>query len=248
MTNRVVPILSYHRVYEDDDCPPPPPMGDYCGHVSLTDFRRHLAALAERNLCTVTNREVTAWLLDGAALPERAVMIDFGDGRLNVYENAFPVMRDYAFTGTVFVVSQLAQGADLGDMSNLYPAMGWDELEVLADAGWGIGAHTRTHPLLAELFKEDNGPERCTREIVDSRKEIEERMHVPADCFAYPGESWSEDVERIVKGAYRTARLWSPQGDPVYNTTRTDPYRLQANNVSAQLQFENFCRILDGAA
>lgn len=242
-----VPILCYHRVHTAADAPAVPEEG-YCGHVVVGAFRRQMETLAERGFATATHRGLGGWLLDGGTLPEKTVLIDFDDNRLNVYENAFPIMQEFGFTATVFVVSQLAEGTDLGHMSHPYPAMGWDHLRELAAAGWGIGAHTRTHPFLAEVSGEDGGRETCEREIKGSGEEIEVRMGRVPEWFAYPGGSWNEDVEEIVKGAFRTARHWTPAGDPVYNTRATDPYRLQANNVSAQLSFEGFVRILDGAA
>ena len=65
--------------------------------------------------------------------------------------------------------------------------------------------------------------------------------------FAYPVGSWDERVEGIVKEVFGTARLWSAFSEPVYNTRSTDRYRLEANNISAQVSFEHFRRIVDGS-
>ncbi len=48
-------------------------------------------------------------------------------------------------------------------------------------AGHEIGAHTLTHPALAEL-----PPERARAEIFDSRKLLEDRFGVPVRHFCYP--------------------------------------------------------------
>ena len=241
-----IPILCYHRVHTAEDAPAVPAEG-YCGHVVVEAFRRQMEALAERGFRTATHRELAGWLLDGKRLPERSVLIDFDDNRLNVYQNAFPIMKELGFTGTVFVVSQLAEGADLGDMSHPYPAMGWGELRDLAEAGWTMGAHTRTHVELDKLLGEEDGRAKCEREIAGSREEIEERLGGPVEWFAYPVGLWNEEVEGIVKGSFRTARHWRGEGEAVYNTRETNPYRLQANNVSAQLAFEGFVGIVEGA-
>jgi len=241
-----VPILCYHRVHRVEDAPAVPEEG-YCGHVVVEAFRRQMEALAERGFRTATHRELAGWLLDGEALPERTALIDFDDNRLNVYENAFGIMRELGFTGTVFVISQLAAGVDLGDMSHPYPAMGWEELEVLANAGWTMGAHTRTHVELDKLIAEEDGRARCEREIAGSREEIEGRLGGPVEWFAYPVGLWTEEVEGIVKGSFRTARHWSEKGEAVYNTRATNPYRLGANNINARVGFEDFTGILDGA-
>jgi peptidoglycan/xylan/chitin deacetylase (PgdA/CDA1 family) len=242
-----VPILYNHRVHPDDDCPPTPPVGEYCGHVSTSHFRRQMEYLAETGCKTITYRELSRWLLDGTSIPDRAVLIDFDDGRLNVYQNAVPIMREFGFVGTVFVVSQLADGADLGAMSRNYPAMSWKELGTLAREGWAMAAHTRTHPMLAQLFNEPGGASKCAIEITGVRQEIEAHLGEAPDWFAYPGPSWNEELEEIVKQTYHTARWWSLPGDPPHYVTReSNPYRLPANDICAHRSFDDFCRIIDG--
>jgi len=246
-----VPILYNHRVHPDDDCPPTPPVGEYCGHVSTSEFRRQMEFLADTGCTTITHRELCSWLLDGASIPDRAVLVDFDDGRMNVYENALPIMKDFGFVGTIFVVSQLAAGADLGSMSSNYPAMSWKELKSLVGEGWTLAAHTRTHPDLVPLFHETDGARKCALEIVGVREEIEEHVGETPDWFTYPAgpPSWNEEIECMVKDTYRTARWWSFPGEPPhYVTPESDPYRLPANDVCAHRSFDDFCRIIDGVS
>ena len=58
-----VPILCYHRVHRDDDCPPTPPAGQYCGHVSLSVFRRQMRYHVEQRFHTVTHGDLADWIL-----------------------------------------------------------------------------------------------------------------------------------------------------------------------------------------
>jgi len=207
--------------------------------------------LAETGCRTITHRELSGWLLDGASIPDRAVLIDFDDGRLNVYQNAVPIMREFGFVGTVFVVSQLIDGADLGTMSRIYPAMNWKELGALAREGWTMAAHTRTHPMLLQLFNEPGGADKCAVEITDVRREIEAHLGEAPEWFTYPGgpPSWNEELEQIVKQTYRTARWWSFPGEPPHYVTReSNPYRLPANDICAHRSFDDFCRIIDGVS
>ena len=242
-----VPILCYHRVHRDDDCPPTPHAGAYCGHVSLSAFQRQMQYLAQERFTTVTHRDLAEWLLAGRSLPERAVAVDFDDNRIHVMENACPVMREFGLHATVFVVSQLAEGTDIGGMSHPYGAMGWTELKELESDGWLIAAHTRTHPELAHLMSQPSGPTLVRRELEGSQEEIARRMGKRPLHFAYPVGSWNERVEEIVKDVFETARLWNVSAAPLYNTPSTDPYRLEANNISAHVPFDDFRRILDGA-
>ncbi|MCH2202329.1 MAG: hypothetical protein MK102_10185 [Fuerstiella sp.] len=62
-----------------------------------------------------------------ADLPSTPVVnLNFDDNRLNIFENAAPVMSEYGFTGTVRTISRLANG-DLPD-DQTFPSMNRDHL------------------------------------------------------------------------------------------------------------------------
>ena len=163
-----LPILVYHRVHNDDDVTEP----NDGGRTDLSLFKRQMNYLNEEGFKTVTYREIESWLYDGVELPERAVTIDFDDNRLNVLENALPVLKELGFVATVFVITDLASGNIMSGMVG-YPALNWEHLEQLRDKGWCISPHTVKHLYLA-------GPERLPRdeaevmsELKDSRREVE---------------------------------------------------------------------------
>jgi len=238
-----VPILCYHRVHADDDPSTPAVVpGEYCGHVTASVFARQMRMLADGGFKVVTHRELMGWLLDGETLPDAPVAaIDFDDNRLNVFENAFPIMREFGFRGTAFVVSALAEGK-LPHMQS-YPWMDWTDLAILKDSGWTVGAHTVSHLPLGKLFDEQ-GAEAVEREMIGCAEMIKRRLGIDAPNFAYPQGDWREEVEQIVKRHCRTARHWNPEGLVEYNTTRTNPHRLQAINISMRVTDEQFRGIL----
>jgi peptidoglycan/xylan/chitin deacetylase (PgdA/CDA1 family) len=125
-----LPILLYHRVHHDDVTVPADG-----GRVNLSEFKHQMRRLRQRGACTVTHAGIADWLVDGTSLPCPAVEIDFDDNRLNVFENAYPVMRELGFRGTVFVITDLADGQCVFGEGD-YPAMTWDHLAELRDAGW----------------------------------------------------------------------------------------------------------------
>ena len=83
---RTVPILAYHRVHTDDDPTiPAVESGSHCGHVTLSVFRRQMAALAERGFTTVNHARIADWLCGRKDLPDGpTVALGFDDNRLNV--------------------------------------------------------------------------------------------------------------------------------------------------------------------
>lgn len=248
-SERKVPILAYHRVHSDDDTSiPPVSPGSYCGHVTLSAFRRQMGALADRGFTTVSHKQIGNWLYGKEELPKgKVVALDFDDNRLNVFENAVPVMKEYGFIGTAFVISRLANG-DLPSYQN-YPWMNWDHLGKLADLGWEIGAHTATHPHLSHLLRGAEGPDstkRLIENLVECNDAIKQHMGVHPEFFAYPSGDWDQDVEAFVVRYYKTARNWRCDNRPYeYNIFATNPYRLQSVNVSMHLPEKTFLDLLD---
>ena len=191
--------------------------------------------------------EIPAMTLPGVVFFPKAMM------PLHIFEPRYRrMLADVLGSHRMFALLGLdekavADGADLGAMSRNYPAMSWKELGTLAREGWAMAAHTRTHPMLAQLFNEPGGAGKCAIEITDVRQEIEAHLGETPDWFTYPGPSWNEELEEIVKQTYHTARWWSLPGDPPHYVTReSNPYRLPANDICAHRSFDDFCRIIDG--
>ncbi len=232
-----LPILVYHRVHNDDDVTEP----NDGGRTDLSLFKRQMRYLKDEGFQTVTYKEIESWLYNGDELPERAVAIDFDDNRLNVLENALPVLEELGFVATVFVITDLASGENMSGMVG-HPALNWEHLKELRDKGWCISPHTVKHLYLA-------GPEHLPRdeaelmsELVDSRREVEERLGIDAPNFAYPCGSWNYEVEARVKEVYRTARHWHLVDKAPWplNTRETNPYRLAAINMCNAMSLETF--------
>ena len=59
--------------------------------------------------------------------------------------------------------------------------MTWDQVKTLVAAGMDVGSHTVTHRVLQTL-----APEQLTRELVDSRRILEERTGTAVKTIAYP--------------------------------------------------------------
>jgi len=107
--------------------------------------------------------------------------------------------------------------------------MSWEELERLAQAGWEIGSHTRSHPRLPTL--DDAALE---NELQSSRQDIERHLAGPCPSLAYP---YGDHDARVVAAARRAgyesagtlpARLTRPAGPldwPRIVVTRADDAR-----------------------
>jgi peptidoglycan/xylan/chitin deacetylase (PgdA/CDA1 family) len=126
----------------------------------------------------------------GGGDPKLAVTFD--DAYRSVLEIARPVLDRLGLPGTVFATTDHPgtgrpvrwEGVErwIGgpDQHELVP-MDWDDLGRLAEAGWEVGSHTRSHPRLTAL---DDAALR--EELEGSRVLLEERLGRACRAVAYP--------------------------------------------------------------
>ena len=97
------------------------------------------------------------------------------------------------------------------------------QLRELADAGMGIGAHSVTHAVLADL------PRAAQQwEIRASRRQLADLLGRPVDLFAYPyggPESYTAETVRLVREAGFSAAFTTVDGD-VGDGALTEPTTL----------------------
>jgi peptidoglycan/xylan/chitin deacetylase (PgdA/CDA1 family) len=119
------------------------------------------------------------------------LVVTFDDAFLSVLNLAYPILAELNLPGTVFAVTDSARAPQRlawegithwqGAYDDELRGMSWKELRVLADAGWEIGSHTRTHPRLTQV--DDRS---LARELRDSREACEGALDRPCHSLAYP--------------------------------------------------------------
>ena len=156
--------------------------------ASPDSFERQLAWLAET--CDVISPRA---MLDAATERDSdrpAVAITFDDGYADNYEFAFPLLRKYGLTATIFMTAGLSDGdpAVLERFCKLrgVPAeeirpLEWAQAREMQDEGLEMGAHTYSHPNLIRL-----SPDEVATELRVSKEILEDRLGSPVDLLAYP--------------------------------------------------------------
>lgn len=136
---------------------------------------------------------------DEAALPSKPVIITFDDGFRDCADYATAILCRHGFTAVFYVVAgymgqssrwlSTEKGCEL-------PLMNWATARQLESAGFQVGAHSMTHPRLAQVPREQ-----CRKELFDCRHELEQNLGRDVRHFAYPYGSYDEIVREIVAEA-----------------------------------------------
>ena len=178
-----LPILRYHHVSE--------PLGlSVKGmQVSPNEFEQQMSFLFQKGYRCLSLPDVIVNFQEGKPQPERSFVLTFDDGYFDIYKNAFPVLKKFGFSATVFVVVKPVEDGVPGYLS-------WQQMRELTQNQFTFGSHTLTHPRLPSLDTKTIG-----RELDESKKVIEDRLGGPVDLLAYPYGESNEDIQDM---AYKT--------------------------------------------
>lgn len=179
-----VPILMYHYV-----SPVPDDADVYRVDLTISpeNFRNHMAYLQENGYSAITLGDLYDALMYGSALPPKPIVLTFDDGYADHYEYAFPILEEYDFTGTFFVITGKA---DVNDSAHL----SWTQIEAMADAGMQMESHTKTHPDLREREFDF-----LVYQILGSLESITAHTRVESLMFSYPAGRYDEATLAVVE-------------------------------------------------
>ncbi len=172
----LLPIFNYHHIGVRAE-----PAGHRRLWVPLNRFEEHLGFLAQEGYRCLSLRDCIPYLTGERPIPSRVAVLTFDDGYTNFYEHAFPVIRKYGFSASVYIVTGEVGGSSRWDKSWESSLMGWEEIASLSREGIEFGSHTVSHPYLSRLPHE-----RAHEELVRSRCILEDRLGIPVRTFAYP--------------------------------------------------------------
>ncbi len=192
-----LPILCYHNVAAAPESAPFKLL-----YVSPERFERQLWTLRRLGLTGVCMSEGISRLSN--ATSRACVVLTFDDGYADTLTSAAPLMRQYGFRATCYVVSG-AIGTynrwDADQVRETKPLMSREQLDRWLAAGMEVGSHSLSHPRLNELPHE-----LAEYEIAESRAALRAMLGVPIEHFAYPfGAHGPEVVEGVRRAGYSSA-------------------------------------------
>ncbi len=179
-----LPIFAYRQIAPDG-----------FNAVTTQVFSQQLQQLKKQGYYSVSWENWQNAKLTKTALPGKPVLLTFDGGYLDFFEYAFPLLKQFDFTATVFVVTDSIGKTNSWEKadSEAVQLMGWPELRQLRNAGIDIGSLSATYQPLTGL-----SPTEIVREGAKSRAILEGGLGKPVKCFAYPYGSVDQIVEHLI--------------------------------------------------
>lgn len=235
MSVQRVPVLCYHSV--SDDCDP------RYAEWSLTPalFDDHMRYLADNGYRTLAVRDLAERVFERRQpLDDRTVVLTFDDGLADFYTGAWPCLRRYSHSATLFVATRFVGGtstwlADLGEADR--PMLTWSQIGELGEAGIECGAHGHEHVQMDLV-----SAHRAWSEITRSRDALEPVVGRPVS-FAYPHGYYTSRLERQVAQAGFVSACAVKEA---LSSTDDDRYAIARVLIKAGTTVERLAEIING--
>jgi peptidoglycan/xylan/chitin deacetylase (PgdA/CDA1 family) len=194
-------------------------------YVEPTQFARQMACLKRFGLRGVSVGEALALRAQGRA--GNVVAITFDDGYLDNLREAAPILREFGFGATCYVVTGTLGQYNVWDAELLKarkPLMTAQDLRAWLREGFELGSHTRSHPRLDEI-----DPATLEDEIAGSRADLERLTGARIEHFCYPYGCYDDRVVKVVAAAGYVSAVTTERGRV---TSTDDPLRLPRISIN----------------
>jgi peptidoglycan/xylan/chitin deacetylase (PgdA/CDA1 family) len=189
-TGSFIPIVALHGIE---------PVAAGRWETSTENFNYLCATLKSLGYQTISLMDLYNYVSFGKALPEKPVILTSDDGYQSIYANAFPILKNYGFKMTVFLIDGFMGNSEAERRNNDFdkgvsavvtrPMLIWPEVMAMSNYGIEFGSHGITHSNLNQMSLEA-----AKNEMAASKADIEARLRKPCIFIAWPHDAVDGDL------------------------------------------------------
>ena len=223
--------------------------------ITPAAFEAQMKELKDRGITVIGMQDLLAWKRGEKNIPPRCAVVTFDDGLKSQYEVAWPIMKKFGYTFTMFIYTEGVRGGLFGGGE----AITWEQLADLRDNGIDIEAHSATHQDLREGHpvtirqpdgkkerKKLSGPEYeqfLQNELVGCKTLLEQRLGIKVNCFAVPYGFYNEHVKEIARNNGYEA-MFTVYGQPITWTSPMNALGRWAIEANKPKVFEDAVKMI----
>jgi peptidoglycan/xylan/chitin deacetylase (PgdA/CDA1 family) len=217
--NRGIPVLYYHSVKESAD-----------NEVTISPemLKTELKYIHDQGYITVTISELKAYILNDSPILDKSILITFDDGYMDNYYSAFPILKEFNMTATIFCITSELDGSYY---------LSKEAIREMSAYGIDIESHTVTHPRLNKM-----NYDKQLSELVDSKKTLEEITGKEINSIAYPFGDFNDDSVKAAKEAGYTLGFTTKLG---LSDRSDNPLTLDRIYISSKYDMNTFKELLN---
>ncbi|MEG0995140.1 MAG: polysaccharide deacetylase family protein [Bacilli bacterium] len=211
---RSVPVLMYHAISDKT-------WGLTSLFVGPKKFEEHLKYLKDKGYTTYFLDEIE-YIADDVLKP---IVLTFDDGYVNLYTEAYDLLKKYEMKATIYAISGWADG-------EYY--LTHDQLIEMDNSPYiDIQSHTVNHIALAH-YKDS----RIEQELKDSKATLEKVLNKQITSIAYPVGSYDERVIKLAKKYYEYGLLAG--GGKALISKKMNDYKIERIGIYHDITLSDF--------
>lgn len=231
-----VPVVMYHRVINSKENE-----GVHGTYIYADIFREHLKYLKDNNYEVITFRDLDklSWR-NRFNEQKKYIILTFDDGYVDNYELAFPILKEFGFKATIFLMAESTYNEWDVKASNekKFPLMSKEMILEMQDYGIEFGAHTFNHPKINKINSEE-----IKHQVLDCKKILEEKIGKEIITFAYPYGILNEYAKQVAEEAGYTFAVATDSGTVCLSD---DLYRIRRIAIFPNTNLRSFKRKVKG--
>ena len=202
-----IPVLLYHNVTNGTASEP--------DMLRTNDFRQQIDFLHNNNFTTITAENFNQWKKNNFTMPARPVIIYFDDGVEEVYSNAYPILKNYGYVGTVAVVINDTNGSTYEEGYTGF--ITWPQALELQNNGWDMASHSMDHDFMTSLNETE-----FRRNLNVSSTQIKQYLGRKPTSFVFPFHDANATYTAICGEYYDLCWTYGSSDTMPFYSTYTD--------------------------
>lgn len=165
--------------------------------TTVAELKAQFAAIKHGGFHVIPMDALIEALTQGTPLPSRPLVLTFDDNNQGLYDNAFPLLKQYKYPATFFVHTNYV------GVSTSKAHCDWPTLLKMQQSGLvRVQGHSGSHPADMRLLSDAEN----RTELGGSKALIEKHLGKPCDAFSYPEGHFDDHVAHLVAAAgYKVA-------------------------------------------
>jgi peptidoglycan/xylan/chitin deacetylase (PgdA/CDA1 family) len=196
-------------------------------------FNLQMAYLKNKGYNVITLDELVEGINNSRKFQHNKVVITIDDGYRDTYTYAYPILKQYGFPATVFIIANF--------IDNREGFLIWEEIKAMSVDGISFGGHTKNEVYLPSIKQR----EILWDETAGCKKVIENELRRTVNYFCYPFGGFTEEVKAILKQAGYKGACSTNRGFIQFNRDVYELKRVKVTNSDMTKPF-NFWAKLSG--
>lgn len=229
---KAVPILMYHKVS--------PNFFKSNLRVNPEEFEKQIKYLKEQGFSSLSFEDFILWRKEEGPLPKKPVIITFDDGYEDNYLYAYPVLKKYGFSATIFLIVGKLDKEIRWEREKRRPnskLLSWDKIKEMKENGMDFGSHTISHPDLTKILRKQ-----IKWEIRKSKRIIEKNLNQKVVVFSYPFGKHNKKIRQLVR---KNKYLCAVSAKPGWASKKSNIYSLPRIRITGYTSLKKFKLLLN---